>query len=177
MQHEPNFTDHMTDHLARRQRPSAIPEDLLDEVDAAALKGASSVDAIADAGRQARAIVDRSAASRALFNRIGDRHGNPLTELWECAHLTAAPIQPRYVYCASPKKVFCEDCLTAFFCEGCLTTFLADGKAIEDYNASTDCYACGTETEVEDLYIENLSNRMVTYLAIKICSNCMAIGP
>ena len=95
---QPNFTNHMTEHLAHRKRPQGIPEHQLDQVNAAALNGARKVDAIADAGRQAGAIVDRSAASPSLYNRIGHRHGDPLTELRECAHLTAAPIQPRYVY-------------------------------------------------------------------------------
>ena len=163
---QPNFVNHMTENLAHRERPQGIPEHQLDQADAVALNGARKVDAIADAGRQAGAIDDRSAASPDLFDRIGDRHGNPLTELQECTRLTAAPIQPRYVYCASPQKVFCEDCLTAFFAD--------DGEAIRDYDASTECDACGAETEVEDLHIVNLSNGIVTYFAIKICSNCKA---
>jgi hypothetical protein len=169
MQHEPDFTDHMTDYLGNRQRPSGIPEDLLDQVDAAALDGARSVDSAARAGRQAGALVEGSLVLSLVFNRLGERHGYPLTELQECIHLAATPIQPRHVYGAAPDKVFCGDCLAAFFAD--------HGEAIQNYDASTDCDACGTESKAEDLHLGNLSNGLVTYVGVGICSDCIAIGP
>jgi hypothetical protein len=169
MQHEPNFTDHLTDHLANRQRPSGIPEDLLDEVDAAALEGARSVDSVAHAGRQAGAHVEGSVVPSLVFNRLGERHGYPLTELQECIHLAVSPIQPRYIYAAALTRAFCRECLTEYL--------LDEDDDIRSHDVSTTCDACGADTKAEDLRIGNLSKGMVTYAVVQICPDCMTTGP
>jgi hypothetical protein len=165
---DPNFTDHMTDHLGNRQRPSGIPEHLLDQVEAAVLSGARAVDAVASAGRNSGALVRRSVASPDVFDRFGERYGDPLTELQECVHLAVASIQPRYVYGAAPDRVLCGTCLPVLPD--------AEGESNRTCVTSIDCDACGSETNAEDIRFGNLSNGMVTYLAVKICSDCMAIG-
>ncbi len=163
MQHD-SFTDLMQDHVANRQRPDDAPEHLLDQVDAAALHGARSVDSVARAGRQVGALVEGSVVPPLAFNRFGERYGDPITELPKCAHLTATPIQPHYVHGAALDRAFCEDCLSAFF--------LDNHDAFGDYDSSTDCDACGSESKVENLHVGNLSNGMVTYI-VTVCTDCL----
>ncbi len=165
---DPNFTDHMTDHLANRQRPRGVSEHLLDQVGTAALNGARTVDAAASAGRELGAHVNRSATSPGVINRLGERYGDPLTELQECIHLAVSPIQPRYIYGAAPTRVFCRECLTEF---------LLDEDDIRNRDVSTNCDACGEDTKAEDLRIGNLSNGMVTYAVVQICPDCMTTEP
>jgi hypothetical protein len=169
MQHEPNFTDHMTDHLGNRQRPSGVPEHLLDRVDAATLDGAHAIDAVASTGRKSGATVNRSVASPDVFSRFGERYGDPLTELKECIHLAVTPIQPRYIYGAALTRAFCRECLTEYL--------LDEDDDIRNHDVSTTCDVCGAETRIEDIRLGNLSNGLVTYVGVKICSDCVAIGP
>ncbi len=107
MQHE-TFTDYMIDHIANHQQPEGIPEYLLDEVDAAALDGARSVDAAALAGRESGALVRRSVGSPDTFKRISRR----FTQSLACRHLVERSLQPRYMHGALPERVFCLQFLT-----------------------------------------------------------------
>ena len=151
----------MTSHISNRQRPVGLPGHEVDQIDAAALEGARSVDSAASEGQQSGALIRRSITSSDVFNRLAER----FTQSLACVHLESRPVQPRYIYGAARKRVFCRDCLT---------TFLLDvGEAIRAYDGSTDCDACGCENEPENLHHGNVSNGMVTFI-IKLCSGCVS---
>jgi hypothetical protein len=166
MQQEPNFTNHMMDHIANRQRPRGVPKHLLDQVDAAAFDGARAVDASA-AARESGDIAKRPATTADLVNRIEERHGDPLTDLQECIHLAVTPIQRRYVFGGTLERVLCEKCFRALSDD-------ASG-AIHTFASSYECAACGSEIRTGILGVAMLSNGMVTYAGAKICSDCTPI--
>ena len=152
----------MTSHISNRQRPVGLPGHEVDQIDAAALEGARSVDSAASEGQQSGALIRRSITSSDVFNRLAER----FTQSLACVHLESRPVQPRYIYGAARKRVFCRDCLT---------TFLLDvGEAIRAYDASTECDACGSETDEKEIHVGNISNGLVTYI-VRVCSDCL--GP
>lgn len=157
---DPNFTDHMTDHLANRQRPSGVPEHLLDQADAAAISGARSVDAAAVAGEASGASVARTVGSPHLFGRLSER----FTQRFACTHLMKRPGQPRYMHGAALDNVFCLECLVAFF--------RGPSEALRRYDRSTDCDACGTIVDPGNLRGGNVTNGFETYV-VTFCGDCL----
>ena len=150
----------IAEHISDRQDRPGVPVSQTDQIDAAALDGARSVDAAALKGQQSGALIRRSITSSDVFDRLAER----FTQSLACVHLESRPVQPRYIYGAARKRVFCRECLT---------TFLLDvGEAIRAYDASTECDACGCENEPENLHHGNVSNGMVTFI-IKLCSGCV----
>lgn len=162
MQHE-TFADYMADHLSNRQRPPNIPDHIVDQVEAAALDGANTVDAVARRGQESGAIVTRSPGSLGVFNRLAER----FTQSFICMHLVERPIQPRYMHGAVPERVFCIECLMAFLVD--------EGIEIQHHDASSACDACGSETKSEDLHVGNMSNGLDTYV-VQVCDTCFNTG-
>ena len=152
----------IADHISDRQDPPGVPVSQTNQIDAAALDGARSIDAAAIEGQQSGALIRRSITSSDVFDRLAQR----FTQSLACVHLTARPVQPRYIYGAARKRVFCRECLTTFL--------LYVGEAIRAYDASTECDACGSETDEKEIHVGNISNGLVTYI-VRVCSDCL--GP
>jgi hypothetical protein len=160
MQYE-TFMDYLTDHMADRQRPHGVPEPLLDQVDAAALEGASTIDAVAKAGRESGALVQRSVGSSDVLMRLTGR----FTESVTCTHLAERPVQPRYMVGAVPERAFCLECVAAFLDD--------ESFKIQHHEDRRSCDICECETELEDLHFGNMSTGVATYI-VQLCGPCLS---